>query len=193
MTWKVLGLLLALITTTPQQGSAQTPPNPCGLSSLEACRTTNALVRDAGFQAALGRFMGDRQAAHLWERGPVRDQVRAVLGGPPEAPALVGGLYRFTACRLHSCSEKGAVVLTPTGDIIAAAVLHSTCATAPETPRCADTMRLAVYLHPAADRPLIVGDLAHWAEDAVARLYTPAGLSRATLGGVDIVTVGDSD
>ena len=189
MIWKVLGLLLAF-STAPQQSAAQTPPTPCGLSSLSACRTTNDLLWDTGFSQALGRFLGERQAAYLWERGSVRDQAGAVLGGPPDTPIIVGNLYRFTACRLHSCSDKGAVFLTPGGEIMAVAILHSTCATAPGPARCADKMRLAVYLDPDADRTLIIGDLSHWAEDAVARLHTSAGLASPTLEGVDVLTAG---
>ncbi|MEN5361916.1 hypothetical protein [Brevundimonas intermedia] len=192
MIWKVLGLLLAF-STAPQQSPEQTPPTSCGLSSLSACRTTNNLVWDTGFGQALGRFLGERQAAYLWERGSVRDQARAVLGGPPDAPIIVENLYRFTACRLHSCPEKGAVFLTSSGEIMAVAILHSTCATAPRPAHCAETMRLAVYLDPDADRTLIVGDLSHWAEDALARLHTFAGLAPPTLEGVDVLTAGSSN
>jgi hypothetical protein len=105
--WKILGLFLAL-SIAPQPSVAQAPATACGLSNLAACRTTNALIWDTGFRQALAQFLGERQAAYLWEGGSVLGQARAVLGGPPDAPTLVGDLYRFTACRLHSCTEKGA-------------------------------------------------------------------------------------
>jgi len=190
--WKILGLFLAL-SIAPQPSVAQAPATACGLSNLAACRTTNALIWDTGFRQALAQFLGERQAAYLWEGGSVLGQARAVLGGPPDAPTLVGDLYRFTACRLHSCTEKGAVVLTSSGEIRAVAVLHSACAMAPRPARCAERTRLAVYLHPDADRALVVGDLSHWAEDAVARQYTPAGLTPPRLEGVDVLMAGSRD
>ena len=188
---KLLGLLL--VSVWPQQSSASTSTAPCGLSNLSACRTTNNLVWDADFEQALGLFLGDRQAAYFYERGPVRDQAMAVLGGPPDTPVSVENLYRFTACRAHSCSEKGAVVLTPGGQIMAVAILHTVCATSPRPPRCTLKTRLAVYLHPDTDRALIVSDLSLWAENAVARSYTPPGLSRPALDGVDVLAAGSNE
>ena len=192
MLWKVLSLLLAL-SVWPMESDAQTPAAPCGLSNPGACRTTNNLFFDPAFEQALGRFLGDHQAAYLFERGPVRDQAIAVLGGPPDAPVLVEGLYRFTACRPHSCSEKGAVVLTPGGQIMAVAILHGSCATVPRPARCSSERRLAVFLHTDADQALIVGDLSRWAEDVVARQYTSTGLVKPTLQGVDVSAVNPRD
>jgi hypothetical protein len=189
--WKLASLLLAL-AVWPQQSAAQSFTGDCGLSNLSACRTTNNLVWDAGFEQALGRFLGDRQASYLY-LGPLRDQAMAVLGGPPDTPVFGGNLYRFTACRAHSCMEKGAVVLTPSGQIMAVAILHTACAASPGPTRCAEKRRLAVYLHHGADRHLIVGDLSRWAEDAVAGAYQPSGLARPALEGVDVLPAGSND
>src|SRR5439155_26713334 len=52
------------------------------------------------------------------------DELITVLGGPPDEPKrLSDGAYLFTACQAHSCPEKGAVILSPKGEIIAAAMI----------------------------------------------------------------------
>lgn len=189
--WHIFGLLLAL-AIWPNASSGQTPSGDCTLFNPGACRTTNEIVWDPAFERALERFLGDRQAAYLHARGPVRDQAEAVLGGPPDTPVVFGNLYRFTACRAHSCDEKGAVIVTRGGRVLAVAMLHSACVTSPRPSRCAAKMRLAVHVHSDADQALVVGNLSQWAADAVERRYTPPGLVSATLEGVDVSTV-DSD
>lgn len=190
--WKLTSLLFAL-SVWPQQSAAQSFTGDCGLSNLGACRTTNNLVWDTGFKQALGRFLGDRQASYLYNRSPLSDQAMAVLGGPPDTPVFGGNLYRFTACRAGSCTEKGAVVLTPSGQIMAVAIFHTACAALRRPTRCTEKRRLAVYLHHGADRHLIVGDLSRWAEDAVAAAYAPPGQARPALEGVDVLPAGSND
>ena len=41
---------------------------------------------------------------------------------------MIGKRFAFTACRAHSCDEKGATVLEPdAGRLVALAHLHSAC------------------------------------------------------------------
>lgn len=100
----------------------------CSLSSPATCDNTKQLVWSDGFEAAVAAFVGPRRAAYLYADAPVAAQMIQVLGGPPDRPARPGRYYRFTACRAHSCDEKGAAVLTSKGDIAPLAVLHMACA-----------------------------------------------------------------
>jgi hypothetical protein len=113
--------LLAFVSAT----SHLAPEPKCGLRHLSACSTTNELVWDRGFDQALRSF-GGRARTNMLEagRGPLSDELRAVLGGPPEeSQRLADGSYFFTACRAHECDNKGAVVLSPQGRIVAAAMI----------------------------------------------------------------------
>ena len=113
--------LLAYISSPPHLA----PAPKCGLRNLPACSTTNELVWDRGFDQALRSF-GGRARTNMLEagKGPLSDELQAVLGGPAEEPQrLADGSYFFTACRAHECDNKGAVVLSPQGRIVAAAII----------------------------------------------------------------------
>ncbi|HEY1605036.1 MAG TPA: hypothetical protein VGF77_05515 [Allosphingosinicella sp.] len=125
---RMIGLLIAsalLAAPGPGVGVA------CGLRRLEACESTNQLVWGPGFERALRRFLGrdaDDRVSYLYSRGRLIGQVREVLGGPPDAPrSLPGGSRLFTACRAHSCEEKGAVAFAADGHIVAIGVLNYHC------------------------------------------------------------------
>ena len=97
----------------------------CSIDNLADCENTNRLIWDPAFREARHAFIGDRPAGWLYKDGTMLDQVSAVLGGPPDEPVnFSDGLVRFSACRGHSCDEKGAVVLTTEGEIVAVGVLH---------------------------------------------------------------------
>jgi hypothetical protein len=113
--------LLAFVSATSDLASEPK----CGLRHLSACSTTNELIWDRGFDQALRGF-GGRARTNILEagRGPLSDELRAVLGGPSEEPQrLTDGSYFFTACRAHECDNKGAIVLSPQGRIVAAAMI----------------------------------------------------------------------
>lgn len=97
----------------------------CSIDKLAECESTNQLIWDPAFREARQAFIGDRPAGWLYEDGTMLEQVAAVLGGPSKEPVYFSdGLVRFSACRWHSCDEKGAVVLTTEGEIIAIGVIH---------------------------------------------------------------------
>jgi len=111
---------------------AATPPAHCSLGQLAACANTNQLVWDPAFKAALKVFFGKSRGSYLAEDMLLLDQAIDVLGGPPDAPKrLANGAWLFTACRAHDCPEKGGVVLSPTGKVLAMAMLTHHCHKAP--------------------------------------------------------------
>jgi hypothetical protein len=136
---------------------------PCSMAQPVACRTTNELMWAPGTETALKGFFGTARGDYLMPNALVWKQAREALGGPPEAPLrLKDGNLLFSACRAHSCPEKGAMVVTPQGRIVAAALLHYHCTPA----GCADNARLALfYRQPAEADGLAMRALIGWARE----------------------------
>src|SRR3954451_21130346 len=101
--------------------STATEPSQCSIKHPEHCRNTNQLVWSAGFDRALRAFSGRARTEHLYNGSPIDREMIEVLGGPPNKPVRWNGRFLFSACRAHSCGEKGAVLLTPAGQIEALA------------------------------------------------------------------------
>ncbi|MBA3667911.1 MAG: hypothetical protein H0W65_09335 [Sphingomonas sp.] len=83
------------------------------------------LVADRGFQRAMKAYAGKARTNFRGEdaKEPLWDEMKEVLYGPPDPPAILSdGSYLFTACMAHYCIDKGAVVISPKGEIIAAAM-----------------------------------------------------------------------
>jgi hypothetical protein len=150
----LLALLLAAGTAAPS----------CSIAQPTLCRTTNELMWAKGTEPALQTFFGKARGDYLIPDAPVWKQAREALGGPPDAPVrLKDGNLLFTACRAHSCPEKGALVVTPAGQIRAAALLHYFCTPA----RCADNARLALfYRDPKEADGLAARAIIGWARGA---------------------------
>lgn len=162
----MIGLLaVLLLAATP----APAAPNPCTLRALQACANTNQLVWDPQFEAALTRFLGDSRGDYLRPNALVADQLREALGGPPDdRKGLATGDWLFTACRAHSCPEKGAVVVTQTGRILAAGLLNFHCHAAPKgQAQCEKARRLDIFVRPGeADAGRLIQPLDGWARMA---------------------------
>jgi hypothetical protein len=122
-------VIIALLAATALHASPATPAANtrahCSLHQLSACATTNQLVWDKTFQRQLKLFAGKARTNALGGiSGPLSEDLLETLGGPPDEPVtLADGNLLFTACVAHNCTEKGAIVLTPTGSIVVAAML----------------------------------------------------------------------
>jgi hypothetical protein len=148
---------------------AATPGEPqCGLAHLELCRNTNVLAWNKPFVRAVRAFVGSGRASYLYH-GSRADQQMSVLGGPPDDPRRIGMRYRFTACRPHSCREKGAVVLEPGGRIVATAILHSRCLEPKPPESCFDHNVLTLFVRDPAHEAPVIEDLTAWATSEIAR------------------------
>jgi hypothetical protein len=177
----MLGALLML-------SAAAAPAPRCVPTRLAACRDTNQLIMAPAFTAAVRRFIGTRKASYLYANGDVADQQIEVLHGPPDEPTRIGSLYRFTACRAHSCPEKGAAVLDPAGKIVALAILYSPCATA-DARDCNRRNDLVVFMRERdrQQRIEVVANLRAWAVDQVAASYTLPGQPKVRFGGMQLI------
>ena len=163
-----------------------TPPVVCGLKQPALCRDTNALVWSKGFDRAIHAFVGDRQADFLYKGHSVAEQAIDVLGGAPDDAARIGPYWRFTACRAHSCGEKGAVVLLPDGKIVAIGILYSRCESSQPGPACYAHDTLTLFVRDAG--PDVIRNLKSWG-DVAARDSSSPGLPATTLDVVEVITV----
>lgn len=159
------------------------PPPDCGLRHPALCRNTNILVWDKPFQRAVRAFVGPGRVHYLY-RGTLADQQMSVLGGPPDEPVRIGELYRFTACRPHSCDEKGAVVLDVGGRVEATAILHTDCVRPDAPALCFRDDTLTIFVRDAETQKPIIDDLTAWAKAAV------AGYQDTALVAVEVYVVG---
>ena len=153
----MLPLFTALLFTL----AAQTSPVACAPDNLAACTSTNDLIWSPAFRKALRDFVGDGRASWLYADGEIIDQVIAVLGGPDEKPVhFAPGLIRFSACRAHSCDEKGSAILTSGGQIKALGILHFACSRS-----CSHDYRLTILERDEDDR--VKRELIGWARTVV--------------------------
>lgn len=121
----MIPLLAALWTAVPVAGLP-----PCSVAQLSGCTDTNRLVWAKDFRPALAHFLGRyaRVRVDYIYAGRLLPQIEDVLGGPPDAPrALPDGGMMFTACRPHSCTEKGAVAFDASGRMIVASIVSYRC------------------------------------------------------------------
>jgi hypothetical protein len=160
----MLGVLAALLLAA----APAPPPSACGLTHLAGCSDTNRLVGDPDFVAAMKRFFDGARGDHLYPGGALADQAMQALGGPPDSPKrLAQGSWLFTACRAHSCPEKGAVVLAPQGRILAIGLLNFRCRKVEAGGTdCDKASHLDVYLRPGElDAARLIEPLDAWARE----------------------------
>jgi hypothetical protein len=169
--------------------SAPVPPSQwCALNRLQTCRDTNQLIWAPAFDRAVRRFLGGRRGDYLYRGRTVADQALAVLGGPPDPPQRVGDLYRFTACRSHSCGEKGVAVLEPSGRVVALGILHTDCALRTHQPDCFAHDTLTLFVRDQGRSETVVKNLSAWAKSAAAE-YSGNGIPPTHLDRVQVVQV----
>jgi len=89
------------------------------------------------------------------------------LSGPPDPPQRSGELFRFTACREHSCDEKGAAVLEPGGRLVALGILQAACEARAPAPDCYAHFATALFVREPVQRRAVIDDLTRWAKAAV--------------------------
>lgn len=177
----VAGALALSCTATSAAGD-------CSPETLAQCRDTNQLIWSRTFEASLRHFFGQRRANYLYEGNPlVSDQANAVLGGPPDAPQRMGDLWRFTACRAHSCPEKWPAVLKPDGELVAVAILHSACSEPDRRMDCSSHWTLSIFIHPSSRSTMVIVNLSGWARAEVDGDYHPQGLPVDQLDGIEVV------
>jgi hypothetical protein len=90
-------------------------------------KSTNDLIWNSQYQKAVEKFFGNQKNSYLGTRKAwkISDSMRSVLGGPPDTVIqLDNGYIVASACRAHSCDEKGMLIYDPATNSIAFAMLH---------------------------------------------------------------------
>jgi hypothetical protein len=181
--------MIALLAAMSMMATAQADIAGCTLHRLEACSGANQLVWDKPFQRALNRFVGTRQADYLGWDATVAVQLMEVLGGPSDDVTRIGSRYRFTACRHHSCFEKGAAVLEPNGRIIALGIIHTACTKKTRDYDCSKHNTLSIFMKTPEDK-VVIDNLAGWARLAIDGYNEPkTGPNKLTLDQVEVIKV----
>jgi hypothetical protein len=156
----VFSLFAATLTAQADDG--------CSVNTPAHCGDTSELVRSRGFASEIGKFLGEARADYLYPGNhPVSEQLLSVIGGPPDVPRRIGTFWLFTACRFHSCDEKGAVVLRPDGEPVAVAILHTLCGKPNRDIACASRDVLSIYWRPPLPQWETISDaLSAWGKSA---------------------------
>ncbi len=136
------GLLAASV------GSVAPAKIACDIKHLTSCRDTNVLIWSPSVTRAMIRFLGryaNNRVSYLYANGRLIAQVRDVLGGPPDdRRELPDGGHLFTACRPHSCTEKGAVAFDAQARITAVGVVNFHCGRLPK--HCSEGAMLDLFV-----------------------------------------------
>lgn len=164
-----LAFVLALAA---HAAAAQPPSGACSLSQPSRCGSTNELVWSRGFEPALRSFAGAARGNYLAANTSLAEQLHLALGGPPDEPRrLADGNWLFTACRAHSCMEKGAIVVDARGAIVAAGLLNFRCGTGRNP--CSDNWALDIFVR---SETVAAGEAGHairaWAREMEAQAPT---------------------
>jgi hypothetical protein len=119
--------MMALATALLALAAAPHRPvyvNHCRLNRLSACRNTSELVVRPEFERAIRAFARDaRVSIPPRYKEPLWAELLISIQGPPGQPVrLPDGSYAFAACVPHACMDTGAVVVSPKGKILAAAM-----------------------------------------------------------------------
>ncbi|AEG02813.1 hypothetical protein [Methylomonas methanica] len=103
-----LGLRLGVMPLSALAEPGQTAPlRFLAENAAPRFKTTNDLVWDAQFQALLKADLTDVSGALLGKPQPLSETLLSVLGGPDDAIVRPDGWIIASACRQHSCDEKG--------------------------------------------------------------------------------------
>jgi hypothetical protein len=106
-----------------------------------------------GVVASLKTFFGDRRGGYFVPDWTLARQVEAGLRGPPDrVSGVASGELMVSGCRHMSCGEKAAIIVRPTGELLAAALISYRCSgREPDRPPCSDRRVLTVFVRPDGD------------------------------------------
>jgi hypothetical protein len=93
----------------------------------------------------------------------VSDQIIMGLGIPNPERKISDGNFLQSGCRRHYCPEKSAVLVTPSGMMLAAGMIYFPCSGEKAAPDCFETPHLRIFMKKKHDRPGFVQELQDWA------------------------------
>jgi uncharacterized protein len=155
-------------------------PKYCSLGALANCPDVNRLPRRE-LDDALLHFLSHEAIGSVigQPRAGAAEEISGNLTGPPDNARILGdGSRLYTACRVHSCTQKAAIVFAPDGAIVAAGALEMQC---PEL-SCVNRQVLTIFVRSEADRETAGKAIQAWASEAVTESYAFPGADKPTLG-----------
>ena len=159
--------------------SAPAHAEQCLAHAPARCADIEQFLRFGGGKE-LRHFLGN--APGVTDRNSAADDLMRVLDGPPQSRLdLPSGRYLFSACQAHNCEDKGALILTGTGEIAAAAILHY-----PNYP----TPVLTVFVREGGERAEIEGPIRNWAQTQLDDFHKLTGDPRVLIADVRFMAVG---
>lgn len=143
----------------------------CLMAPLESVRAAGPLDSQrlyGSVQKELGGLRGNYFVQNLL----VSEQIVMGMGNPAPNVRLADGNYLASGCRQHQCPEKAAVVVAPTGAMLAAALIYFPCIEhakelAQAGSNCAQHRILALFVKQKNSRPALLKDLQDWAEGEI--------------------------
>ena len=123
----------------------------------------------------LRKEYGKTRGTYFIPNALVSDQIGMGLGLPDETRQLADGNFLVSGCMPHSCTEEGAVIVTPSGNVLASGLINYPCVFKRklEGVHCdarTDPPVLTVFAKAANNKPAIVRELADWAHGERLRL-----------------------
>jgi hypothetical protein len=180
--------LIVLGASCEQRRSDQTQAEPSG--TVEAAAPDKVRFRElaapslewqAGMRQSVAATFGDLRASYFDNNRLLGEQVIWGINLPerpvPQFSRLDDGNILIVGCRHHSCGEKGAVVATPQGAMIAAGLINYRCVFDELLDRfCLDSPRLTTFVKKENDRPEFTEPIDAWAKLVSVEPYPPIAL-----------------
>ena len=129
--------------------------------------------------AELLRNFGNEKSDMIKPGGNLASQMDEMLGGPPdELVEMSGNVFFFSACRQHSCDEKGAIIIDMESQkLLAGAWRHFHCQDRPRgVSKCDNEPTISSYYFPEIKKNIKVeADVKEkinaWSESVGARYF----------------------
>lgn len=117
---------------------------------------------EAAMSKSLGSSFGRLRGSYFRAGGLVSNQVWEGMGVPGDDIHLPDGNYLVAGCRHHSCDEKAAMVVTATGTMLAAGLIHFPCF-GHNDENCPFHPILTMFVKKKSDQMVVTKDLQGWA------------------------------
>ena len=143
-------------------------------SELEKYQNTNQMVHQSDFVKSTKKFFGNLYGTYSWENGLVYDQVFMALSGPPDDIQKIEGteFYLASACQVHNCGAKAAVILSDIRTPVAYAIIHTTeCPRKPTFNDCVRHDVMTIFSKKVEVDSKFERVFTEWAESKAGKMY----------------------
>jgi len=138
-------------------------------------QNTNQMVHESIFKKSTKSFFGSSRGTYTWENGLVYDQVIMALLGPSDDIKKLEGteFYLASACQVHNCGVKAAVILKDIQNPVAFAIIHTQkCPVKPVLNDCIRHEEMTIFTKQVEVDFKIKSFFIEWAESKVEKLET---------------------